>query len=136
GRFGRATSRSRGRRRRGGRAGLRDCGAAGPTAHPTARCWSCGCDASRRSRLRDRSRWLSHGHPFGNTGGEMTATYDIREATPADAPALHELGAAVTWPTYAPIAGAEYAAYVMDTWWRSDYIAESMSRTTHYVAER
>jgi len=66
----------------------------------------------------------------------MNATYDIREATPADAPALHELGAAVTWPTYAPIAGAEYAAYVMDTWWRSDYIAESMSRTTHYVAER
>ena len=60
----------------------------------------------------------------------------IRRATPDDAPALHDLGAAVRYPTYAPIAGDEYAAYVMETWWRTDYIAESMGRTTHYVAER
>ena len=64
------------------------------------------------------------------------ANYAIREATPDDARALHDLGAAVTWPTYAPIAGEDYAAYVMETWWESDYIAESMERTTHFVAER
>ena len=66
----------------------------------------------------------------------MSGGFSIREATPDDAHALHELGAAVTIPTYAPIAGAEYAAYVMETWWRPDYIAASMERTTHYVAER
>ncbi|UYM04464.1 GNAT family N-acetyltransferase [Solicola gregarius] len=65
----------------------------------------------------------------------MTA-YTIREATRDDAQALHELGAAVTIPTYAPIAGEEYARFVMETWWRTDYIAESMGRTTHYLAER
>ncbi|MDN5851584.1 MAG: GNAT family N-acetyltransferase [Actinomycetia bacterium] len=62
--------------------------------------------------------------------------FSIREATPADAPALHDLGAAVTWPTYAPIAGEAYASFVMETWWQADYIAESMERTTHFVAER
>ncbi|UPK76592.1 GNAT family N-acetyltransferase [Nocardioidaceae bacterium SCSIO 66511] len=65
----------------------------------------------------------------------MTA-YAIRQATPADAPALHDLGEAVTIPTYTPIAGAEYARFVRDTWWRADYIAESMDRTAHFVAER
>ena len=63
-------------------------------------------------------------------------TYTIRETTPVDAQALHDLGVAVTIPTYAPIAGEEYAAYVMETWWAADYIAESMERTTHFVAER
>ncbi|MGH3359394.1 MAG: GNAT family N-acetyltransferase [Nocardioidaceae bacterium] len=66
----------------------------------------------------------------------MTEPFAIRVASPADAQALHELGAAVTHPTYAPIAGEGYAAYVMETWWRTDYIADSMQRTTHYVAER
>ena len=66
----------------------------------------------------------------------MSAHYDLREATPADAQALHDLGAAVIVATYAPIAGEEYAAYVMETWWQTDYIAESMERTTHFVAER
>ena len=69
----------------------------------------------------------------------MSADVDapaIRIAGPADAPALHALGRAVTYPTYEPIAGAAYAEYVMETWWRTDYIADSMERTTHYVAER
>lgn len=66
----------------------------------------------------------------------MTEPYTIRAATPDDAPALHDLGVAVTYPTYTPIAGEAYAAYVLETWWRSDYIADSMSRTVHYVAER
>lgn len=64
------------------------------------------------------------------------STYTIREATPGDAHALHDLGAAVTYPTYAPVAGEGYAEFVMETWWEAGYIAESMERTTHYIAER
>jgi GNAT superfamily N-acetyltransferase len=73
--------------------------------------------------------------PDGQVVTVHPAPYLVRPAAPADVPALRALGERVVAATYEPIAGPDYVRYVLDRWWRPEQLAESMRRTSTFVAE-
>ncbi|WP_419998589.1 N-acetyltransferase family protein [Streptomyces boninensis] len=48
----------------------------------------------------------------------------IRDAVPADAPAVREVGLATWPPTYGPIMGDAYVADGLERYWGADFIAQ------------
>lgn len=73
--------------------------------------------------------------PDGQVVTVHPAPYLVRPAAPADVPALRALGERVVADTYEPIAGPDYVRYVLDRWWQPQQLAESMRRTSTFVAE-
>ncbi len=62
------------------------------------------------------------------------AEVSVRRATPADAPAVADLGQDVIPATYGPI-DPELARYQLETWWSERVLAERIDALPHWVAE-
>ena len=58
----------------------------------------------------------------------------LRPGLPADAAGLRTLGEAVVPATYAPL-DAAYAAHMLEQWWSTERLADSLARIPHVVAE-
>ena len=65
---------------------------------------------------------------------DSLSTLALRPGRVADAGALRALGEAVVPATYGPLDPA-YAAMMLDRWWATDRLAESLDRLPHVVAE-
>jgi ribosomal protein S18 acetylase RimI-like enzyme len=65
---------------------------------------------------------------------EADATLVVRPGLAGDVTALRALGEAVVPATYGPLDPA-YAAMMLETWWATDRLADSLQRLPHVVAE-
>lgn len=73
--------------------------------------------------------------PDGQSVTCRPAPYRLRPARPGDLAGLYALGERVVPATYGPIAGDGYVQRSLQTWWAPERKAESLRRTTTFVAE-